>query len=72
MLITFKNRLSVPPYRIENQCKDVVVYFAQSSLVTQRDKWNWLLPSENQGGASMPYAWDEPNLDHALQVQVTC
>lgn len=70
VLITFKSRLSVPPYRIENLCKDVVVFFAQAGLAGQRDKWNWLLPSATGQAASMAYAWDEPTSDHILQVQV--
>lgn len=65
--MTFKSRYSVPPYRIENRTADVVVYFAQYSLRATREKWNWLAP----GGSAMAYAWDEPTLEHRLQVQVT-
>lgn len=68
VLVTFKSRLSVPPYRIENKTTDVVVYFAQSSLTGAREKWNWLTPQP--GGSAMAYAWDEPTAHHRLQVQV--
>ena len=69
MLVTFKSRLSVPPYRIENKTSEVVVYFAQSTLTASREKWNWLLP--RPGGSAMAYAWDEPTAFHRLQVQVS-
>ena len=68
VLVTFKSRLSVPPYRIENKTSDVVVYFAQSTLTASREKWNWLVP--RPGGSAMAYAWDEPTAFHRLQVQV--
>lgn len=68
--MTFKSRLSVPPYRIENKTADVVVYFAQSALKGEREKWNWLTP--RSGGSAMAYAWDEPVAEHRLQVQVRC
>ena len=68
VLVTFKSRLSVPPYRIENKTSDVVVYFAQSTLTASREKWNWLVPKP--GGSAMAYAWDEPTAFHRLQVQV--
>ena len=29
VLVTFKSRLSLPPYRIENACSDVAIWFAQ-------------------------------------------
>ena len=69
VLVTFKSRFSVPPYRIENRTTDVVVYFAQSSLKATRENWNWLSPLP--GGSAMAYAWDEPTYDHRLQVQVS-
>ena len=28
-MVTFKSRYSLPPYRIENACSDVVCWFAQ-------------------------------------------
>ena len=30
--MTFKSRLSLPPYRIENGCKESVVWFAQDEM----------------------------------------
>ena len=68
VLITFKSRLSIPPYRIENKTADVMIYFAQSSVAGSREKWNWLSPCSS--GSSMAYAWDEPCQTHKLQVQV--
>lgn len=68
VLITFKSPLSVPPYRIENKTSDVMIYFAQSSVAKDREKWNWLRPGPS--GSSMAYAWDEPCQTHRLQVQV--
>lgn len=68
VLITFKSRLSIPPYRIENKTSDVMIYFAQSSVASDREKWNWLSPRSS--GSSMAYAWDEPCQTHKLQVQV--
>ena len=68
VLITFKNPRSIPPYRIENQCDDVFVTFAQTGVARDRSKWNTLQP--RQGGSYMAYAWDEPILQHRLTVQV--
>lgn len=68
VLITFKSPNSIPPYRIENHCDDVFVYFAQSRVARDHDKWNWLQP--RVGGARMAYAWDEPIMEHQLTVQV--
>ena len=68
VLITFKSRLSVPPYRIENKTKDVMIYFAQAGVAGDRERWNWLRPTA--GGCALPYAWDEPKLSHKMQVQV--
>ena len=50
----------------------VFISFAQVAVARQgseeRNMWNWLNPKE--GGSSMAYAWDEPNLDHKMRVQV--
>ncbi|KAK9867091.1 hypothetical protein WJX84_006946 [Apatococcus fuscideae] len=72
VLVTFKSRLSVPPYRIENQCEDVKIFFAQTSVAQlhERKFWNTLDPMP--GGNAMPYAWDEPTQDHKLTVQAVC
>ena len=68
MLITFKSPRSIPPYRIENNCDDVIVWFAQTAVAWDRNKWNWLRP--RAAGACMAYAWDEPILQHKLTIQV--
>ena len=68
VLITFKSRLSVPPYRIENKTSDVMIYFAQAAVAGEKHRWNWLRPCPT--GSSMAYAWDEPGQAHKLQVQV--
>ena len=68
LLVTFKSRLSVPPYRIENMSADVVIFFAQRSVAHQRSKWNWLTPAP--GGNKMAYAWDEPIHDHSMTIRV--
>jgi hypothetical protein len=68
VLVTFKSRYSLPPYRVENLCSDVVVWYCQEALKFQQSKWNWLAP--RPGGNSMAYAWDEPTLDHRLRVHV--
>ena len=34
VLITFKSRLSLPPYRIENATSDVAIWFAQVCILT--------------------------------------
>lgn len=69
MLVTFKSHQSVPPYRIENQCADVYIYFVQACLAGERPgRWNWLQPRPN--GSSLAYAWDEPNEEHLLRVKV--
>ncbi|KAL0018632.1 hypothetical protein WJX77_009530 [Trebouxia sp. C0004] len=67
LLVTFKSRLSVPPYRIENMSSDVVIFFAQRSVAHQRSKWNWLTPAP--GGNKMAYAWDEPIQDHSMTIR---
>lgn len=69
LLVTFKSRLSVPPYRIENMSNDVVIFFAQRGVAHQKSKWNWLTPVP--GGAKMAYAWDEPILDHVMTIRVS-
>ena len=70
VLVTFKSHtMSVPPYRIENQCADVHIYFVQACLAGERPgRWNWLPP--RAGGSSMAYAWDEPTEEHRLRVKV--
>ncbi|KAL3135445.1 hypothetical protein ABBQ32_007626 [Trebouxia sp. C0010 RCD-2024] len=67
LLVSFKSRLSVPPYRIENMCNDVGIRFAQRGVPHQRSKWNELLPVP--GGNKMAYAWDEPILDHYMTIE---
>lgn len=42
----------------------------QDELKHSHAHWNWLAP--RAGGASMPYAWDEPLAPHKLRVQVRC
>jgi hypothetical protein len=68
VLVTFKSHtLSVPPYRIENQCSDLHIYFVQACLADERpSRWNWL----RGGGNSMAYAWDEPTEEHRIRVKV--
>ena len=69
VLVTFKSHQSVPPYRIENQCSDVYIYFVQACLAGERPgRWNWLQPRPN--GSALAYAWDEPNEEHLLRVKV--
>ena len=70
VLVTFKSHtMSVPPYRIENQCADVHIYFVQACLAGERPgRWNWLPP--RAGGSSIAYAWDEPTEEHRLRVKV--
>lgn len=34
VLVTLKSEKSIPPYRIENRCKDVVIYLRQVRLFT--------------------------------------
>lgn len=69
VLVTFKSHQSVPPYRIENQCSDVYIYFVQACLAGERPgRWNWLQPRAN--GNSLAYAWDEPSEEHLLRVKV--
>jgi len=36
VMVTFKSRYSLPPYRIENACADVVCWFAQVSDVAMK------------------------------------
>lgn len=68
--MTFKSHtMSVPPYRIENQCSDVHIYFVQACLAGERPgRWTWLQP--RSAGNSMAYAWDEPNEEHRIRVKV--
>ena len=37
VMVTFKSRYSLPPYRIENACSDVVCWFAQVTCRLRRD-----------------------------------
>lgn len=65
--VTLKSPSGVPPYRIENLCKDVQLFFVQVPLVFR--------PHGNQYVDSlkpceiMPYAWDEPTMLTKLRVQ---
>lgn len=70
VLVTFKSHtMSVPPYRIENQCSDVHIYLVQACLAGERPgRWIWLPPRVS--GSSLAYAWDEPNEEHRLRVKV--
>ncbi len=70
VLVTFKSHtMSVPPYRIENQCSDVHIYLVQACLAGERPgRWIWLPP--RAAGSSLAYAWDEPNEEHRLRVKV--
>ncbi len=69
VLVTFKSHtMSVPPYRIENQCSDVHIYLVQACLAGERPgRWIWLPP--RLSGSSLAYAWDEPNEEHRLRVK---
>ena len=64
----FKNLLRI----LSRRSVQVFISFAQVAVARQgseeRNMWNWLNPKE--GGSSMAYAWDEPNLDHKMRVQV--
>ena len=65
--VTLKKPTSVPPYRIENMCKEVQLFFVQVPLVFRVDGKQYvdcLNPRE-----VMPYAWDEPTLLPKLRVQ---
>lgn len=65
--VTLKSPSSVPPYRIENLCKDVQLFFVQVPLVFRAEGnqyVDYLNPRE-----TMPYAWDEPTLLPKLRVQ---
>lgn len=65
--VTLKRPSSVPPYRIENLCKDVQLFFVQVPLVFRANGnqyVDFLNPRE-----TMPYAWDEPTLLPKLRVQ---
>lgn len=66
--MSFKSRLSVPPYRIENMSSDVGIRFAQRGVPQQHSKWNELAPLP--GGNKMAYAWDEPILEHFMTIEV--
>jgi hypothetical protein len=72
VLVTFKSHtMSMPPYRIENQCADVYIYFVQACLAGERPgRWNWLAPARRPGGSVIAYAWDEPTEEHRLRVKV--
>ena len=71
VLVTFKSHImSMPPYRIENQCADVYIYFVQACLaVFFNVRWNWVLYSLCVGGSVIAYAWDEPTEEHRLRVK---
>ena len=65
--VTLKKPTGVPPYRIENLCKDVQLFFVQVPLVFRADGKQYvdcLNPKE-----VMAYAWDEPTLLPKLRVQ---
>ena len=44
--------------------------YMQDELKGSDAHWNWLTP--RPGGASMPFAWDEPLAPHKLRVHVSC
>ena len=48
-MVTFKSRYSLPPYRIENACTDVVCWFAQVKLASIEARRH--LTEQGQDGA---------------------
>lgn len=65
--VTLKDPASVPPYRIENMCKDVQLYCVQVPLVFREE--GRLYMDGLKPGDVMPYAWDEPTMLTKLRVQ---
>lgn len=66
VLVTFKSHRTLPPYRIENQCNNVVFSVAQAAMLHQSHSdivFNRLDP-----GDSTAFAWDEPNARHTLHL----
>ena len=66
--MTLKSPFSVPPYRVENKCKDVVVQLIPAPLIARRA--DSLYADYLGPGEWTPYAWDEPTLPNKLQVRV--
>ncbi|RMZ56390.1 hypothetical protein APUTEX25_004773, partial [Auxenochlorella protothecoides] len=65
--VTLKALGSVPPYRIENRCKDVDLVFIQLPLVFRPNSRHFM--DRLSPGQVMAYAWDQPMLMNKLRVQ---
>ncbi|MEW5315921.1 MAG: hypothetical protein WDW38_007318 [Sanguina aurantia] len=82
VLVTLKSERSVPPYLIVNRCKDITIHIKQSGLPSSgrvpgtanaalgRSDWD-CVPAEWAGSGPVPFAWDEPQLFHRLDVVAT-
>ncbi|MEW5296934.1 MAG: hypothetical protein WDW36_000180 [Sanguina aurantia] len=84
VLVTLKSERSVPPYLIVNRCKDITIHIKQSGLPSRapgtaaaaaaaasgRADWD-CVPAEWAGSGPVPFAWDEPQLFHRLDVVAT-
>lgn len=58
---------SVPPYMVVNRCRDVVIRLKQLEWGNPNSAQNWDVIPPN-ANAPMPFAWDEPQLKHVVQV----
>jgi hypothetical protein len=64
VLITLKSRHSIPPYRIDNRCKNVSLRLRQKpSRSSDSHTWDLVPPS-----SSMAFAWDQPQGIHEVEV----
>jgi hypothetical protein len=65
VLITLKSRHSIPPYRIDNRCKNVSLRLRQKpSRSSDGQTWDLVPPS-----SSMAFAWDQPQGIHEVEVE---
>jgi hypothetical protein len=61
VLITFKSRLSLPPYRIENATSDVAIWFAQVRVLLLNTQVLSLMPLQQHATAIVrrkPVLWE--------------
>ncbi|QDZ21895.1 vacuolar protein sorting-associated protein [Chloropicon primus] len=80
ILVSFKDPSAEPPYRIQNDCKEILIVFKQvedkKSLEGKADDEERLSLQESNPqttvmpGTSINYAWDVPMWPHKLSVEL--
>lgn len=75
LLITLKSNSSMSNYMVLNLCRDIVINLRQKTPEEddelshkQRVGWDVFDPDPLKHAKLVPFAWDEPNEDHVLEI----